>query len=156
MSIQKSIYRLAVLTLTAWATAPIKLMRKSRRHITAALVVFLLGFGLPAKAQDVLIVVSGFDFINNDVRAKILGTGSFTSVDIFNARLGPFDGTPTLAQLQAYDAVFVWSALSFDDPTALGNVLADYVDGGGTVVQAMFTFFPTAFGICYSSVASPA
>ncbi len=72
-----------------------------------------------------------------DVRDKLVATGMFNSVSIFNAtQFGP--GTPTLEELMAWDAVIVWSNDSFDDAVALGNVLADYVDAGGGVVVSVF------------------
>ncbi len=114
-------------------------MTKLKSHMTAALMVFALSFGVQAKAQDVLLVAADYDAWVPEVQAKLLGTGLFTTVDIFDAKLG----TPTLVQLQAYDAVLVWSDFAFADPTALGDVLADYVDGGGGVVQAMFSFYNT-------------
>jgi len=44
-------------------------------------------------------------------------------------------GTPTLQQLQHYDIVFAFDAGGlWNDPLAMGNVLADYEDGGGVVV----------------------
>jgi uncharacterized repeat protein (TIGR01451 family) len=58
-------------------------------------------------------------------------------VDTFDARLD----TPTLEQLLAYDVVVVISGNAFADPTGVGNVLADYVDAGGGVVQTVPTFF---------------
>ncbi len=68
-----------------------------------------------------------------DVQTKVVG-GPITSMDAFDANLA----TPTLVQLQAYDAVLVTNDDVFQDPTALGNVLADYVNGGGGVVVAVF------------------
>ena len=52
----------------------------------------------------------------------------------------PCIATPTLAELQAYSAVLVYSNYYYSDPVALGNALADYVDGGGTVVLAAFNY----------------
>jgi|GEM_PF-7118861 len=69
-----------------------------------------------------------------DVKNKIMSAGNFSTVDMFDARIS----TPTLTQLQSYDAVFVWSSGSYYDPVELGNVLADYVDRGGGVVSAMY------------------
>ena len=71
---------------------------------------------------------------NNDVQAKLLATGQFNSVDIITVNTI----TPTLAQLQAYNSVLVYSDAIYADATALGNVMADYVDAGGGVVCAMF------------------
>lgn len=69
-----------------------------------------------------------------DVQAKLIGTGQFNSVGIINVGTR----TPTLAELQAYDAVIVYRDLDYADATALGNVMADYVDSGGGVVCMMF------------------
>jgi hypothetical protein len=69
-----------------------------------------------------------------DPQTKLLNTGLFTTVDIINAA----SVTPTLAQLQAYDAVLVWSNVNFQSNVALGDVLADYVDSGGGVVVSTF------------------
>ena len=52
-----------------------------------------------------------------------------------------YDGalnTPDLFFLQNYESVLVWTNDDFDDATAMGDVLADYVDAGGGVVVASF------------------
>jgi hypothetical protein len=69
-----------------------------------------------------------------DPLAKLTGTGLFSAVDIIYAQTV----TPTLAQLQQYDAIITWSNTDYANPVALGNVLADYVDAGGGVVVAIF------------------
>ena len=66
----------------------------------------------------------------------LTGTGLFDAVDVIPLAEG--SGTPTLASLRTYDAVIVWTNTTPDDNEALGNVLADYVDGGGGVVVAVF------------------
>jgi len=75
---------------------------------------------------------------NNDVKAKIRATGLIGLTDILNIKTA----TPTLTQLNAYDAVLVWTDPLPANPTALGNVLADFVDEGGGVVKMHFA---TAF-----------
>jgi len=69
-----------------------------------------------------------------DVQTKLRATGTFSQVDLFDASAG----TPTLAQLQQYDAAMTWSNASYNNAAALGNVLADFVDAGGGVVSAVF------------------
>ncbi|HEX2837769.1 MAG TPA: hypothetical protein VHN77_06535 [Phycisphaerales bacterium] len=69
-----------------------------------------------------------------DVQAKLMGTGEFASVTIINAGAV----TPSLTELQAYDAVMTWSNLTYQSADGLGDVLADYVDAGGGVVVAVF------------------
>jgi hypothetical protein len=70
---------------------------------------------------------------------EILGT-FWDNPDI---EVGEFDAesqTPSLADLLAYDAVFVVNDFTFADPVALGDVLADYVDHGGAVVMTLAAF----------------
>jgi hypothetical protein len=71
---------------------------------------------------------------NDDVRAKLVATGAFGAVDTFNANTS----TPTLAQLQQYKAVLVYSDTIFASAATLGDNLASYFDGGGRVVVAPF------------------
>ena len=40
-------------------------------------------------------------------------------------------GTPTLAHLQAYDMLLLWTDSAFQDPVAVGDVLADFIDSAG-------------------------
>ena len=69
-----------------------------------------------------------------DPQSKLLATGKFNSVSMFDAQLV----TLTLSELQAFDAVIVWSNASFLDSATLGDNMADYVDSGGGVVLAVF------------------
>ena len=98
---------------------------------------------LPAMAYDALVLGSpSFESWNVDVRDKIHCVGAFDKVDfIYTATT-----TPTLSDLQAYDAVFVYTELALADAAALGDALADYSDGGGGVVVAA--------GACMSTTAN--
>jgi hypothetical protein len=71
-----------------------------------------------------------------DVQAKLAGTGLFPQVVVVN---NVATVTPTLSYLQQFSAVLTWSNLNYASGAALGDVLADYVDGGGGVVTAVFT-----------------
>ncbi len=99
---------------------------------------FLLLFALAPSAEagtpNVAIVAGDSAANTGDAQAKLAGTGLFGQVDVILT----ISQTPTLAQLQAYSAVMVWSNSSFQDATLLGDVLADYVDGGGGVVVTVF------------------
>lgn len=92
------------------------------------------------KALDAAItpsvLVCGADSADRlaDIQRKLLGTGRFTDVDVLDVH----GTTPALADLQAYDAMLVYSSEIYQDSNALGNVMADYVDGGGGVVCMMF------------------
>lgn len=70
----------------------------------------------------------------NEVVTKLSDTGLYSQVDNLSPLGCGSDPTPTLATLQQYAAVIVWSDCVFNDPVSLGNVLADYIDGGGHVV----------------------
>jgi hypothetical protein len=48
--------------------------------------------------------------------------------------------TPSLTELRSYDCVLVATGSSRFDPTATGDVLADYVDGGGGLVLTLASF----------------
>jgi hypothetical protein len=74
--------------------------------------------------------------IVNNITAEAAGI-----LDVAN-RTGCALATPTLVDLQQYEAVFVWSDCQFANGAALGNVLADYVDGGGRVVLASHVWWP--------------
>ncbi len=70
----------------------------------------------------------------DDVEAKIESEG-FADADIFLTN----QGTPTLAELQSYDAVFVFTDAGVSDSEGFGNILAAYLEDGGAVVDATFT-----------------
>lgn len=69
-----------------------------------------------------------------DVQSKLMATGKFSAVDIIDASTI----TPTVAQLQQYKSVLVFSDSPFADAVTLGNNLDTYVRGGGGVVTAVF------------------
>ena len=70
------------------------------------------------------------------VQDQILAEPGVTQVDLFDA----FSGTPTLGQLQQYDIVFAFSNNPWADNVDMGDVLADYEDGGGVVVVGDFAW----------------
>lgn len=95
----------------------------------------LCGAALPAAAQSALII--GAPFVpawSSEVQAKILATGQFTTVDVVDGGTT----TPTLATMQTYDAILVYSDANFNDPVTLGNNLHAYLLSGGGVVDAIF------------------
>jgi hypothetical protein len=77
---------------------------------------------------------------NSDVKAKLDATGLLGGVDLFDVIVSG----PTLAQLSIYDAVLVYSDNPI--PASVGDTLADYVDGGGRVVDGVFSNF-AVYGI---------
>ena len=120
-------------------------MRPTLRSIRL-IAFFLLFIGSAAElsAQKVAMLAAESNASwRNDVKDKLLGTGLISEVDVINVNAT----TPTLATLQQYAAVMIWSDSSFDNRTEMGNVLADYVDQGGGVVQATFSFYSDGFSL---------
>ncbi|MCG3194706.1 MAG: hypothetical protein DIJKHBIC_03970 [Thermoanaerobaculia bacterium] len=60
----------------------------------------------------------------------------FTQVDTFDSS----SSTPTLVQLQGYEAVLCFTNYSPANAVGLGDVLKSYVDGGGKVVLSTYAF----------------
>ncbi len=83
---------------------------------------------------DVLVLASSSD--PSVLRSALASYPDIATADFFDGSAA----TPTLTQLAGYDAVAVLSNDPFQDPTATGDVLADYADTGGAVVQAESTF----------------
>src|SRR4029077_559440 len=75
--------------------------------------------------------------VPTQLQSEILAEPGVAAVDLFDAQAG----TPTLGQLQQYQIVVPYSNFPFLDADTLGNNLADYVDGGGVVVQYGFSHY---------------
>ena len=72
----------------------------------------------------------------NTFMGEIQAFEDVTVADFFDGR----NGTPTLADLSAYNVVVCWSNFVFQDANGMGNVLADYLESGGGVVLGQFCF----------------
>jgi hypothetical protein len=99
-----------------------------------------------AAAQRVALVAADTIRSVQDVKAKLQSEGliDVTVIDVTSGSTSPPPPTPTLSQLLQYDVVFTWSNYGYVDSVALGNVLADYADQGGGVVQGVFSFNTSA------------
>jgi hypothetical protein len=78
-----------------------------------------------------------------DVVAKLEATGRFAEVAWLDAGYLGVDGD----DLSRFDAVLVASYYALHDGERLGDDLADYVDRGGGVVLALYSFEPDAVGV---------
>jgi len=107
------------------------------------------GFTPALAAPLPKVAVYAADIIDwtNEVVTKLTATGLYSQVDNLSPLGCGSDPTPTLATLQLYAAILVYSDCGFNDPNALGNVLADYADGGGHVVVSTFAFTSFNFEI---------
>ncbi len=100
-------------------------MKKNRVVVVSCLAVAALAMASSVRAETLLIVAA-----DGNPPVQQLTGDLFTQVDTFNS----IGGTPTLQQLQGYDVVLAYCNSIPQDPETLGNVLADYVDGGGSVI----------------------
>jgi N-acetylneuraminic acid mutarotase len=92
----------------------------------------------PGACQfHVLIVYADSEGLPTQLQSEIQAEPNVVAVDLFDATVG----TPTLAQLQQYEIAVPFSNSTFLDSDTLGNNLADYVDGGGIVVQYGFAHY---------------
>ncbi|MEE9269903.1 MAG: S8 family serine peptidase [Candidatus Krumholzibacteria bacterium] len=79
------------------------------------------------------------------IQSLLLAFPDVSTVDVYNGRFIP----PTAESLLQYHCVIAMNDVPFDDPVAIGDVLADYVDFGGGVILTIGTFF-TVFGVDYA------
>ncbi|MCG2760014.1 MAG: M4 family metallopeptidase, partial [Candidatus Delongbacteria bacterium] len=82
---------------------------------------------------DVLVIGSESDTMYfADIKNYLIDSGEFSSVTIFNA----ISATPTVEEMQVFDAVLVYSWYSFYNQDSLGDNLADFVDNNGNLLVA--------------------
>jgi hypothetical protein len=96
--------------------------------------VVALGSGAEAAPLTVAVLHSDPDIA--DVAAKVWADDRIAVLDLIDLRVV----TPTLDDLLPYDAVLAYSRFPLMDGAAVGDVLADYSDEGGGVVQAVFSW----------------
>ena len=84
--------------------------------------------------------------MRTDVKRKLEDLKLFDKVDSVDMSAT----APTLATLTQYDALLIWadSSRGCSDPTGIGNVIAQYIDGGGGVVQML----PYYLNYSYSNI----
>ncbi len=89
------------------------------------------------------VLVARADFDAEPLLSLLRAYGDLGAVDDMDVRTY----TPVLADLLPYDVVITWSYKCYQDNEAMGDVLADYVDAGGQVINLMFGMKPEA---CYA------
>jgi hypothetical protein len=83
-------------------------------------------------------------------KVLLLGDLQFGGLTFVSTYLAPFGfaqidsmdnstTTPTVAQLQAYDVILVWTNTAIPDRITLGSNLAAFVDGGGGLVLCSYS-----------------
>jgi len=92
------------------------------------------GTAAPVTPETTSVLVVGPSVTEMSHVQSFLTPFGFQAVDTFDHSTG----TPTLTQVQAYDAVVVFTSLGPNDPVLLGDVLADFLDGGGGLVTGSY------------------
>src|SRR5713226_7409026 len=112
---------------------PMKLVRCLAGLALAAGITLGVAHAVPAQAAGTKALVISFDDdgFTPGTYNDILGSSGDARFDLAHSGYLAFSGSgvPTLAQLSPYDAVLAYS--NHGASPALGDVLADYVDGGG-------------------------
>ncbi|MFH2051548.1 MAG: choice-of-anchor D domain-containing protein [bacterium] len=90
--------------------------------------------GLPLAQSLEILILGGGTF--TELQNELLAYAEISVVDVFNGS----SQTPTLADLEPYNVVILATGNPYSDPTTTGNVLAEYIDGGGGVVQTVAAF----------------
>jgi subtilisin family serine protease len=90
--------------------------------------------GPQGAGARILILESGGDV--SEIQVLLAAFDDVTTVDVFDGE----SGTPTLDDLRPYTSVIVSDNEAFEDPAAVGDLLADYADAGGGVVLTLASF----------------
>lgn len=99
------------------------------------LVVFIFFAPVAFAGYDILLTADEIEGYQSVIVNELSDFPDFDTVDWWNQQ---YYGMPELGDLEEYDCVVCWSNYTFDNPTEMGNTLADYVDGGGKVVLTPF------------------
>ena len=94
------------------------------------------GLVRPAASMSVLILgaVDIYGYVLADVQYELEEMQAFARVDTWDES----EKFPSLSYLQNYEALLVYNVFPFYSPDTLGDLLAEYWDGGGAVVLAEF------------------
>lgn len=90
-----------------------------------------------AAGPSVLLVQSVGAAYAANIIAGLDATGQLGTITNFDAAAA----TPTLSDFDGIDVAYVVSDDGWADSSALGDVLADFVDGGGRVVESTFSIY---------------
>ena len=110
---------------------------------------FVIAGTVNAALPKVLVLAADDDSYIADVQTKLMSTAMFSQVDIINT----ISGTPDVATLESYDAILVYTNNWPNDTAQLGNNLAEYIENGGGVVDAVFENASMPLGGKFDSIA---
>ncbi|KIO51798.1 gliding motility-associated C-terminal domain-containing protein [Flavobacterium hibernum] len=100
--------------------------------------------------QTKALILGGYNYdLGSDVKQKLENTREFDVVDLID--ISTF--TPDLAVLKKYDVILVFTSYGIIGMPSLGDVLAQYIDNGGGVVDAAFENGNQAINGLYNTAA---
>lgn len=122
-----------------------------RFYIAVCVVALVSGLGASSARADLpsLLIVHTDGGVSGRVApGKFLATGKFSTVDTHDVVA---DGVPALGSLNGYDSVLAYTSqpIMNDAATALGDVLAGYVDDGGVLTLSTYAFLGVLYGSNY-------
>ena len=94
-----------------------------------------------ADAVSVLIIYES----NSDLSELEAFLGAYSDITLSTHNANSF--LPSLGKLNANDLVLVCNNGAWNDAEGLGNVLADYVDAGGSVIVTVPTFYGSEYSL---------
>lgn len=101
----------------------------------------LAGQAVASPGAYKILLAEAFPEGAKKLAAQLATFPEVTTVDFANTELE----SPSAAQLAPYDAVVSIGDNSYFNEATWGNALADYIDGGGVVVQAAYDTWENAF-----------
>jgi hypothetical protein len=124
-------------------------MRNIYRSLFFFLLLLILPLAIYAQPKVLVLHANPTDRAL-DVQAKLVASGQFSVVDIFDMDNATGLGTvPTLSQLQAYDAIITFT--NYGPLTGVGDIVAQYIEGGGGVVNGVFSIINDYRGLYTSA-----
>jgi len=97
-----------------------------------------LVIGLTSAAINVAFIHTDGPYGDSEVADVVKKVVDISPGEFNITTIDAADFTPSFAELNQHTVLFIWSAYSFFNWQAFGNVVADYVDSGKGVVVANF------------------
>lgn len=96
------------------------------------------------RSPGVSVLFAPSDADQPSMRTAVSAMGSIDAFDYIDASYY----TPTVGEMSAYDVVITFPNYSYQDCYAMGDNLADYVDGGGRVILMVWCTYTMGNPLC--------
>ncbi len=92
---------------------------------------------LDPMTGNIGILISDYAGAEQEVAEYLINSGEIESAVFIDAQ----NSTPTLQDLEVYDAIITWTNYQYQDAAGIGDVLADYVELGKGVIVLEFAYY---------------